>query len=152
MGLPTVYNCGGYERVEVLKMLEGYVDIYMPDAKYASAESAEELSHAAAYPEVARKALREMRRQVGDLVVRNGVAVRGLLVRHLILPNRTDESLAILDFISQEVSPDTLVNVMAQYRPEFHAHDHPTIDRPITSDEYRRVLDHARSLGLRVAE
>ena len=96
-------------------------------------------------------ALKEMHRQVGDLEIRSGVAVRGLLVRHLVMPDCTDESLEILDFIAREISPNTYVNVMAQYRPCFHAHEFPQIARRPTDEEYLAVLRHARKLGLRIS-
>ena len=150
LSVPTVYNCGGYERVETLRLIEGHVDIYMPDAKYASPESAGRYSDAESYPDVMRAALKEMHRQVGDLVIHDGLAARGLLMRHLVMPGCTDESIAILDFIAEEISPDTFINVMDQYRPAFHAYEHPAIARHITNGEYSRVLTHARKLGLRL--
>jgi len=152
LNIPTVYNCGGYEAKDTLKLIQGCVDIYMPDAKYASPETAEEYSHAETYPQVMRDALREMHRQVGDLQIRNGLAASGLLVRHLVMPGLTDESIAILDFIAREISPDTFVNVMDQYRPAYRAHEYPNLARRITPGEYRKVVRHARQLGLRLCE
>ena len=150
LNLPTVYNCGGYEQVETLRLLEGIVDIYMPDAKFASAESARRYSAAPDYPEVLRAALGEMHRQVGDLTIRDGLAVKGLLVRHLVMPGMTDESVAVLDLIASDVSRNTFVNIMAQYRPAFRAHQHPAIARRITSAEHQLAEEHARGLGLRI--
>jgi len=150
--LPTVYNCGGYECVEVLRLIEGQVDIYMPDAKYARAETAERYSEASDYPKVMKAALLEMHRQVGDLEIRGAIATRGLLVRHLVMPGHTDESVEILDFIAQQVSPNTYVNIMGQYRPTFRAAEFPEIRRRVTTDEYLTVVHHARRLGLRISD
>jgi len=149
--VPTVFNCGGYERRKTLRMIEGRVDIYMPDAKYFRPETAERYSAAPDYPEVMRAALKEMHRQVGDLRMDDGIAVRGLLVRHLVMPGGVEESKAILDFIAEEISPNTYVNVMDQYRPTYRAHEFPDIARPISQDEYINVLEHARQLGLRIS-
>jgi len=151
LALPTVFNCGGYERAEILRLLEGHVDVYMPDAKFARRETARRYAGAPDYPEVMKIALKEMRRQVGDLEVRNGIAVRGLLVRHLVMPGCVDESMAILDFIASEVSPDTYVNVMDQYRPAFRAVEFPKINRRTPRAEYTSVRDHALKLGLRLS-
>jgi len=150
--VPTVYNCGGYERVETLRLLEGLVDIYMPDAKYLSSEAARRYSDAPDYPDVMKAALKEMHRQVGDLEIVGGIARRGLLVRHLVMPEGADDSKAILDFIAREISPNTYVNVMEQYRPAYRAHEFPEISRRITPTEYRSVVAHARRLGLRLSD
>ena len=114
--VPIVWNSGGYESVEVLRLLEGLVEIYMPDFKFIRSESAERYLSAADYPERAREAIRKMHRQVGDLVVEDGVARRGLVVRHLVMPGGAEESREILDFLAS-LSPRTFVNVMDQYRP-----------------------------------
>jgi len=151
LGVPIVYNCGGYESVETLRALEGFVDIYMPDAKYADGEAARELSAAPDYPEVNRAALREMHRQVGDLAIERGVATRGLLVRHLVLPEGMAGSRAVLDFLAREISPRTYVNVMAQYRPCYRAGECPKIARPPTREEFAEAYDYAARLGLRLA-
>ena len=152
LSIPTVFNCGGYERVEILRMIEGQVDIYMPDAKFFSPATAERFASAPDYPKVAQAALMEMHRQVGDLQIRDGIAARGLLVRHLVMPGCGDESIAILDFIAREISPNTYVNVMDQYRPAYRAHEFPEISRRITRSEYLRVLRHAEKLGLRISD
>jgi len=123
----------------------------MPDAKYADAAIAQELSQAPDYPAVLKAALREMQRQVGDLDIRNGVAVRGLLVRHLVLPGGAAGSRAIIDFLADEISSNCFVNVMAQYRPMFRAHEHPRIDRPLEPETFRAARDHAVERGLRLA-
>ena len=150
--LPIVYNCGGYEALDTVRALEGFVDIYMPDAKYADREVARALSDAPDYPEVLFAALREMHRQVGDLATDGrGIATRGLLVRHLVLPNGLAGSAAILDFLARELSPRTYVNVMAQYRPCYRARECPEIGRPPTRAEFLEARGHAARLGLRLA-
>ena len=121
----AVFNCGGYERVEILRLLEGRVEIYMPDAKFLRPETAARYSTAPDYPDAMKAALREMHRQVGDLEIRDGLAVKGLLVRHLVMPGSADESMAILDFIAREISPNTYVNVMDQYHPAGRAREVP---------------------------
>jgi len=147
---PLVYNCGGYEELDTLKLLSGIIDIYMPDAKYSSGAMAKRYSNAPDYPEVARKALKEMHAQVGDLVVNeHGVAVKGLLVRHLVLPNEMAGTKEWMHFITTEISKDTYVNIIDQYRPCFDAVNFPEIDREITRDEYFDAIKIARSEGLR---
>jgi len=150
--VPTVYNCGGYERVKTLRLLDGFVDIYMPDAKTLSHAAAMFYSSAKDYPEIMKAALKEMHRQVGDLELRDGIAVRGLLVRHLIMPNGVADSKAVLDFIAREISENTYVNVMDQYHPAYRAHEFPQIARRVTREEVMAVLDHAQRLGLRVSD
>jgi putative pyruvate formate lyase activating enzyme len=147
---PIVYNCGGYEALDTLRALDGFIEIYMPDAKYADGEAARELSSAPDYPEVNRAALREMHRQVGDLAIEGGLATRGLLVRHLVLPNGMAGSRAVLDFL-KELSPRTYVNVMAQYRPCYRAHECPKINRHLTPAEFHEAYAYAARLGLRLA-
>jgi len=151
LAVPIVYNCGGYESVDTLRALEGFVDIYMPDAKYADPEAARELSDAPDYPDVAFAALREMHRQVGDLAIQAGIATRGLLVRHLVLPNGLAGSRTILDFLANELSPNTFVNVMAQYRPCYRADRCARIDRGLTRQEFLEAYEYAARLGLRLA-
>lgn len=147
--LPIVYNTGGYDSVETLRLLDGVVDIYMPDLKFADPAVAGQLARAEDYPEVARRAVKEMHRQVGDLVVdATGVARRGLLVRHLVMPNDQSGTASIMRFLAKEISPDTAVNIMAQYRPEGHAGQYPSIDRPVTTAEYREAVAAARRWGL----
>jgi len=148
--VPIVYNCGGYESVEMLRLLEGYVDIYMPDAKYWDSHVSEELSAAPGYPDAMRDALKEMQRQVGELRIDNGIASRGLLVRHLVLPGGLSGSMAIIDFLAREISPRTYVNVMDQYRPCHEAHRHPILRQHPDVDFVRELRRHARELGLRV--
>ncbi len=151
--IPLVYNCGGYESSEALRVLEGIVDIYMPDMKYADADTARRLSKAPDYPEHNRAAVLEMHRQVGDLKLdERGVAFRGLLVRHLVLPGNLAGTREVVRFLAEEVSRDTYLNVMAQYRPEHRAWQHPPLDRHIRSEEYRHALQEARAAGLRRLE
>jgi len=146
--VPIVYNCGGYESVETLSLMEGAVEIYMPDAKYWDAECARRYSNAPDYPEVMRAAIKEMHRQVGDLKVVGGVARRGLLVRHLVMPNGVAGSKEVLDFLAREISPQTHVNVMDQYRPCYRAHEFPEIARRPTWAEYEEARSYAEKLGL----
>jgi putative pyruvate formate lyase activating enzyme len=148
--VPLVYNSSGYDSPETLKLLEGIVDIYMPDFKFWDRESGKRYAKAPDYPEVAQKGILEMHRQVGDLVMdEEGVAVRGLLVRHLVMPGGLEETREILRFLAHEVSLDTYVNVMDQYRPCGEAHQCPPIDRGLTNDEYQKALELARNAGLR---
>lgn len=148
LSLPIVYNCGGYESPEVLAMCEGLIEIYMPDAKYSDPKIAKSFSGTTNYPEINQAALQEMHRQVGDLWVENGVARRGLLVRHLVLPNYAENTHGVLEFVAEEISPDTYVNIMDQYHPCYHADTLPGMDRRLTRAEYEEALDYARSLGL----
>ncbi len=147
--LPLVYNCGGYEAVETLRLLEGLVDIYMPDFKYADEKIAFKLSKVTDYPRVARKALKEMHRQVGDLVIEDGLAVRGLLVRHLVLPGGLSGTREVLEFLAREISTETYVNLMDQYRPCGDAWKYPPLDRGLTREEYQEALAAAEEVGLR---
>ncbi|MEO0115257.1 MAG: radical SAM protein [candidate division WOR-3 bacterium] len=147
--LPIVYNTGGYDSIQTLRLLEGVVDIYMPDAKYSDSELAQKYSKAPDYFAINQRAIKEMYRQVGDLVTdEKGVAVRGLLVRHLVLPNRLAGSFKVLEFIANEISKDTYVNIMAQYRPCYRADRYLELARRITHFEYQEVIDYARKLGL----
>ncbi|QJA05373.1 radical SAM protein [Thermosulfurimonas marina] len=147
--LPLVYNCGGYESVETLRLLEGLIDIYMPDFKYADAKVALRLSKVTNYPEVAKAALKEMHRQVGDLVIRDGIAVRGLLVRHLVLPGGLSGTRGVLSFIAREISPNTYVNIMDQYHPCGDAWKYPPLDRRLRPEEYEEALRIAEEVGLK---
>jgi len=147
--LPIVYNCGGYEDVEMLKLLEGIVDIYMPDLKYADEAVARRLSKVKHYPEIARKAVKEMHRQVGDLVIDDqGLAVRGLLVRHLVLPNDLAGTKEIMRFLAREISPNTYVNIMSQYYPAYRAWEEVDLARRVTKREYEEAVRVARGEGL----
>ena len=151
MGLrvPIVYNCSGYESIEVIRLLEGVVDIYMPDAKYMDERFAKQLSNAPDYPEVLKEVLKEMHRQVGDLAIdSDGIAERGLLIRHLVMPGGAASSEALLKFVAGEISVHTFVNIMDQYRPEYRAHDFPEINRRITPKEYLEAIQIAKGVGL----
>lgn len=146
--LPLVWNCGGYESVEALGLLSGIVDIYMPDFKYGDSQVAVSYSDAPGYFEAAKGAVSEMHRQVGDLEVVDGLARRGLLVRHLVLPGGLAGTERVLRFIAEEISRDTFVNVMAQYYPTYRAWEFPELARRITREEYREALALARRFGL----
>lgn len=149
LNIPTVYNCGGYESVETLKLLEGMIDIYMPDAKFADAEVSKELCAVLDYPQKLWLALKEMHRQVGDLVInKEGLTVRGLLIRHLVLPDGLAGSEKILRFIAQEISPHTYVNIMNQYQPNPYTLFHPQLNRRISVSEYKQVIRIAKKEGL----
>jgi putative pyruvate formate lyase activating enzyme len=151
--LPLVYNTGGYDSLKTLALLDGVVDIYMPDMKYADAEVARRCSKIGNYPAVNQAAIKEMHRQVGDLATdERGVARRGLLVRHLVLPAGLAGTAEIVRFLRNEVSPDTYINVMAQYRPCYRAHELPPLDRPLTNQEYAEALRLAEEAGLRLDE
>ncbi len=151
--LPLVYNTGGYDSLKTLALLDGVVDIYMPDMKYADEGVARRFSGVSNYPAVNQAAVKEMHRQVGDLRLdERGVAQRGLLVRHLVLPEGLAGTAEIVRFLRDECSPRTYVNVMAQYRPCYRAHELPPLDRPITSQEYRAAARLAQEAGLRLDE
>jgi putative pyruvate formate lyase activating enzyme len=151
--LPLVYNTGGYDALPTLKLLDGIVDIYMPDMKYADADVALRFSKVANYPAVNQAAVKEMHRQGGDLILDDrGVARRGLLVRHLVLPQGLAGTEAIVRFLRDEVSPDTYINVMDQYRPCYRAYEMPPLDRRITDEEYAEAVRLAQEAGLRLDE
>ncbi|NPV08909.1 MAG: radical SAM protein [Anaerolineae bacterium] len=147
--LPIVYNTGGYDLPETLRLLDGVVDIYMPDAKYADSNVGRSLSGVRRYPAVNRAMIREANRQVGPLTAdKRGVATRGLLVRHLVLPHGLSGTEQVMQFLGDEVSRHTYVNVMQQYRPCYRAAENPLLARRITSGEYRQALEAARAAGL----
>jgi putative pyruvate formate lyase activating enzyme len=147
--LPLVYNTGGYDSLDTLRLLEGVIDIYMPDMKYASAAIAKYYSKVPHYPQINQAAVREMHRQVGELVCdEDGIARRGLLIRHLVLPNQLAGSAEIIRFIASELSPHTYVNLMDQYRPAFNARQFPKLKRPISQQEYAEVVALAQAAGL----
>ncbi len=148
LNVPLVYN-SGYDSVETLRLLDGIFDIYMPDMKYGSDEMALKYSNATEYTKYAKAAILEMHRQVGDLVIDDdGIAVRGLLVRHLVLPEGAAGTAEVVRFLSQEVSRNTYLNVMAQYRPEYNACGYSDIDRSLTAQEYREAVQMAADAGL----
>ena len=150
LNVPLVYNTGGYDAVETLRLLDGVIDIYMPDFKFWDPAVAAALCQAQDYPEIARQALKEMHRQVGDLVMDDsGVARRGLLVRHLVLPDGLAGTKSIMEFLSGEISPQTYVNVMGQYRPCGRAYEHPSLGKFLTGLEHAEAQRLAREAGLR---
>ena len=149
--VPVVWNSGGYDSPETLAALDGWIEIYMPDAKYADAEMARRYSGVEHYPDVMKAALREMHRQVGDLDAPGGIAVRGLLVRHLVLPGDISGARDVVDFLAEEISENTYLNLMAQYRPCHRARRYPELNRGIDRDRFLRLRDHALSRGLRLA-
>lgn len=178
LNLPIVYNSGGYDSVETLKLLDGVIDIYMPDAKYGDNKTGEKYSKIPDYFDINKQALKEMHRQVGDLIVhpvrnhtqdkkssnliklqqypreisngvnKEGIAERGLLIRHLVLPNRIAGSFEVLKFIAEEISKKTYVNIMDQYHPCYRADDYKELSRRISPKEYQEVVDYAKSIGL----
>ena len=150
--IPTVYNTGGYDAVETLSLLEGLIDIYMPDMKYADATVAGELSATPNYPQVCFAAVKEMHRQVGDLRIAGGLATQGLLVRHLVLPENLAGTRQIVDFLADQISPQTTINIMDQYRPCYRAHAHSKIGRHPTSEEIAAARQYAIERSLTVLD
>ena len=148
--LPLVYNTGGYDSLEVIRLLEGIVDIYLPDYKYTDPEKAAKYSaEARDYPEVAAAVIEEMHRQVGELTVdERGVALRGLIIRHLVLPEDIAGTEKFVKFVAQRLTRGTYVNIMAQYRPEHRARQYPELSRRVTTAEYQRAVALARQYGL----
>ncbi|MGQ9570314.1 MAG: radical SAM protein [Thermodesulfovibrionales bacterium] len=147
--IPIVYNCGGYESVHALKILDGVIDIYMPDFKYIDPDMALKYSLAKDYPEAAKNAIKEMYRQVGDLFIVKGIALRGLLIRHLVLPEGIAGTEGVVKFIAEEISQNTYINIMDQYHPCFKAFDHPPLNRRITSKEFEEAIRLAIDAGLK---
>lgn len=146
--LPIVYNTAAYDALPTLRLLDGVVDIYMPDMKYADSAVAARYSGIEHYWEVATRALREMQRQVGPLVVAGGLARRGLLIRHLVLPGELAGTATVMAFLANELSPDSWVNIMPQYYPTFQANRFSELRRRITDDEYSAAVQAAREAGL----
>ncbi len=147
--VPLVYNTGGYDRPETLRILEGLFDIYMPDFKFWDSKVAGEFSDAPDYPEVAQEALKEMHRQVGDLVMNEqGIAQRGLLIRHLVLPQGLAGTREFMRFLAKEISPNSYVNIMAQYRPCGRASEVKALRRSITDEEYQEAIQVAHEEGI----
>ena len=148
--LPLVYNTCGWERAEILRMLDGIVDIYLPDFKYSDSQmSAKYSTDADTYPEVTKTALLEMHRQVGVAKpAEDGLIYRGLMIRHLVMPNNVGGTNGVLKWIAGNLTKDTYVNIMSQYRPMYKAHDYPQIARGVTSEEYREAVKWAKEAGL----
>ncbi len=149
LNVPLVYNCSGYEEIDTLKLLDGIIDIYMPDFKFWDPNRAKRYCNAPDYPEKAREALKEMHKQVGDLQMDSrGIATRGLLVRHLVMPENVAGTKEIMNFIAKEISKNTYVNIMNQYRPCGKAFEYKEIARPVTQKEYIMALKWANEAGL----
>jgi putative pyruvate formate lyase activating enzyme len=147
--IPLVYNCGGYESLEVIKLLDGIIDIYMPDVKWSDSAVAAKYAQASDYPTVVKAVLKEMHQQVGDLQIsKSGVAERGLLIRHLVMPEGLAGTRELMHYIATELSPHSYVNIMSQYRPEYRAGEFPELNRRITHEEYAEAIDCARKEGL----
>jgi putative pyruvate formate lyase activating enzyme len=147
--VPLVYNTGGYDSLETLGLLDGIIDIYMPDIKFMDSEISRRLMSAPDYPEVVKAVIKEMHRQVGDLqIAPSGVATRGLLIRHLVMPEDLAGTREAMRFISKEISQDTYVNIMDQYRPCGRAFEHPDINRTVTREEYATAIDVAIEEGV----
>ena len=147
--IPLVYNTGGYEKIEILQLLDGIIDIYMPDCKYMDPKHAAMYSEDAYnYPYYVKIALKEMFRQVGDLVVEKRIAKRGLIIRHLVLPNRIAGTEEFLKFVAEHLSKNTYLNVMRQYRPEHRASEYPELARTLKRKEYTEALQWAKKYGL----
>ncbi|RLB10083.1 MAG: radical SAM protein [Deltaproteobacteria bacterium] len=150
LNIPLVYNSGGYDKKETIKLLDGVFDIYMPDFKFWDSKWAKKYMNASDYRERAKEAIKEMHRQVGDLVVNEeGIAVRGLIIRHLVMPNGIAGTEHIMKFIAEEISKNTYVNIMDQYRPCGKAVEDPIINRMITVEEYREAIEFAKKAGLK---
>jgi len=148
LDVPLVYNTNGYDSIELLRLLEGVIDIYMPDMKYFDKSTAKKFSNADNYPEAAMEGIREMYRQVGNLKVNeDDVAYKGLLVRHLVLPGNVEDSKKVIEFLSG-ISKDLVVSIMSQYSPQYKACEHPEINRKLTKEEYWEVIRKVQESGL----
>lgn len=150
--IPMLYNTGGYDKVETLKLLEGIIDIYMPDIKTLDPVFAEKVCGIKHYPETVKKAIKEMYRQVENLYLQNGIASKGLLLRHLVLPNRSDDAKNIIGFIADEITPNTYVNIMSQYKPCGNAFDFENLSRPISKQEFNQAILYAQNAGLTILD
>lgn len=147
--IPLVYNSGGYDSIQTLKLLEDIIDIYMPDMKYSDDGTAERLSGAKDYTSINRAAVKEMHRQVGDLQINErGIAVHGLLIRHLVLPHGLAGTKDVVRFIAREISPSSYVNIMSQYRPCYKAFEIPELSRRLSSQEFLEAVKQAQETGL----
>jgi putative pyruvate formate lyase activating enzyme len=143
LSVPVAYNTGGYERVETLRRFDGKIQIYMPDLKYALTESAARYSSAPDYPEVARRAIAEMYRQTGDFAVEDGILRRGVLIRHLVLPENLENTRRVIDWVSETFAPgQVLFSLMSQYTPHGDLRAFPELRRPLTEEEYEAALGY----------
>jgi putative pyruvate formate lyase activating enzyme len=148
--VPLVYNSGGYDSVSTLGLLEGIFDIYMPDFKYSNDKIAQRYCNAEDYSQMAKQAIKAMHQQVGDLILdEKGIAKRGLLIRHLVLPENLAGTFEVMKFIAEEISKNPYVNLMDQYRPCYKANDFPPLDRRITQDEFVQAIKIAHSFGIK---
>lgn len=149
LSIPIVYNCGGYESLEVIKLLEGVIDIFMPDIKFLDPALSSRFCLAENYPEIVKSVIKEMYRQVGNLSINaDGTATRGLLIRHLVMPSCGEDTKRILRFVQEEISQDAFVNIMAQYHPCNRAKEYPELSGRISGKEFSDALRYARELGL----
>ena len=148
LNIPLVYNTGAYDNVDSLKLLDGIIDIYMPDFKFWYEKVSQQTCKAKDYPEIARNAIKEMYQQVGDLVIEDGIAKRGLLIRHLVMPDELAGTREIMRFLSKEISENTYVNIMPQYRPCGDAYSNPNLSRSITQEEFENALMVAKEEGI----
>ena len=148
LNIPLVYNCGGYESEEVIDILDGIVDIYMPDVKFSSSDVSSQMCQAPDYFINLKQILKKMHKQVGDLKIEEGIAKKGLLLRHLVLPEGLAGTSQIMEFIAREISVNSYINIMDQYRPCGQAYQFPRISRKITPQEYTEAIRIARSFGL----
>jgi putative pyruvate formate lyase activating enzyme len=147
--LPLVYNSSGYDLVDTLSLLDGIIDIYMPDFKFWDPEIARVTCDAPDYPEIVKAALKEMHRQTGDLIIdHDGITRKGLLVRHLVMPENMAGTGKIMEYIVAHISANSYVNIMPQYRPCFRAYEHPPLNRPITREEFYSAVEMARQAGI----
>ena len=147
--IPIVYNTGGYDSIESLKLLDGIVDIYMPDFKYSDDKLAAKYSLVPNYWKVVTRAIKEMHRQVGDLIIENSLAKKGLLIRHLVLPNRIAGTRKVMNFLAKEISPNTYVNLMEQYYPRFKAYKYKKLARRISEWEFEQARKAAIEEGIK---
>jgi putative pyruvate formate lyase activating enzyme len=149
LNVPLVFNSGGYESLEVIRLLQGIIDIYMPDVKYSDGRVAKKYSNSPDYPDIIKKVLLGMYRQVGDLKTnQDGIAERGLLIRHLVMPGGMAGTEALMEFVATDISKDSYVNIMAQYRPMYRADEFPELNRKITIQEYQEAIAIATKAGL----
>jgi putative pyruvate formate lyase activating enzyme len=147
--IPLVYNTGGYDSMVMLELLDGVIDIYMPDMKYSAAEVAKRYSRIPDYPQINQQAVKEMHRQVGDLSIdKHGIANRGLLVRHLVLPNNLAGTDKIVRFLCEDISSHTYLNIMNQYHPAYKSQHYPKINRRLTDQEYQFAVEIALRTGM----
>ena len=150
LNVPLIYNSSGYDSTDTLRLIDGIIDIYMPDAKFWDPEVAEKTCHAPDYPEVLQSALKEMHRQVGDLIVNeSNIALRGLLVRHLVLPQKLAGTKEVMAFISKHISKNTYVNIMPQYRPCGEAYKMKALSSHLREEEFIEALEEAKKAGIK---